>query len=151
MLLLMATFARMDIYYFMYIQICLQSCHCWLGIRKRIQAVKIEWISVWSEVQIVYIWFSWCNCHPKSLSSLALFKSRLILPFWYRLTQVILEKRPLSGCSSSSSYIQTKKLSIMAEKPRFWWQMDSEKPRFLCWLFRYRNSTTLLLVITRQW
>ena len=32
---------------------------------------------------------------------LASFKSRLVLPFWYRLTQVVLEKRPLNGCSST--------------------------------------------------
>ena len=25
---------------------------------------------------------------------------RLVLPFWYRLTQVVLVKRPLNGCSS---------------------------------------------------
>ena len=31
-------------------------------------------------------------------------KSRLVLPFWYRLTQVVLEKRPLNGSSSSSWY-----------------------------------------------
>jgi len=30
--------------------------------------------------------------------SLAPVKSRLVLPFWYRLTQVVLEKRPLNGC-----------------------------------------------------
>jgi len=30
---------------------------------------------------------------------LAPFKSRLVLPFWCRLTQVVLEKRPLNGCS----------------------------------------------------
>ena len=40
--------------------------------------------------------------HPKTPSSLASFKSRLVLPFWYRLTQVVLEKRSLNGCSSSS-------------------------------------------------
>ena len=28
-------------------------------------------------------------------------KSRLVLPIWYRLTQVVLEKRPLNGCSCS--------------------------------------------------
>jgi len=41
--------------------------------------------------------------HPKilsSLSSFVSFNSRLVLPFWYRLTQVVLDKRPLSGCSS---------------------------------------------------
>jgi len=37
--------------------------------------------------------------HPKTPSSLASFKSKLVLPFWYRLTQVVLEKRPLNGCN----------------------------------------------------
>ena len=41
--------------------------------------------------------------HPKTPSSLASFKSRLVLPFWYRLTQFVLQKGPLNGCSSSSS------------------------------------------------
>jgi len=41
--------------------------------------------------------------HPKTPSSLASFKSRLVLPFWYRLTQAVLEKRPLNGCSISCS------------------------------------------------
>ena len=49
--------------------------------------------------------------HSKTPSSLALFKSRLVLPFWYRLTQVVLEKWPLNGRSgrgnSSSSYSTT--------------------------------------------
>jgi len=35
--------------------------------------------------------------HPKTPSSLVSFKSRLVLPFWYRLTQVVLEKSPLKG------------------------------------------------------
>jgi len=54
----------------------------------------LAWLSVWSEVQTC-IWPSWCH----SLS-LAPVKSRLVLPFWYRLTQVVLEKRPLNGCST---------------------------------------------------
>jgi len=42
--------------------------------------------------------------HPiKTQSSLVSFKSRLVLPNRYRLTQVVLEKRPLNGCSSSNS------------------------------------------------
>ena len=57
----------------------------------------------------------WADClhmvqlmplHPKTASSLASFKSRLVLPFWYRLTQVVAEKRPLSRCSSSSFSIR---------------------------------------------
>jgi len=36
-------------------------------------------------------------------SSLASLKSRLVSPFWCQLTHVVLEKRPLNVCSSSSS------------------------------------------------
>jgi len=35
------------------------------------------------------------TCHSLSLASV---KSRLGLPFWYRLTWVVLEKGPLNGC-----------------------------------------------------
>jgi len=37
----------------------------------------------------------WCHCHSLSLAPV---KSRLVLPFWYRLTWVVLDKGPLSGC-----------------------------------------------------
>ena len=73
---------------------------CWLGGRKGIRPVKklsggvLAWLSVWSEVQTC-IWPSWCHCHSLSLASV---KSRLVLPFWYRLTRVVPEKRPLNGC-----------------------------------------------------
>jgi len=41
--------------------------------------------------------------HPKTPPSLASYKSRLVRPFWYRqLIEVVLEKRPLNGCTSSS-------------------------------------------------
>jgi len=33
------------------------------------------------------------------------FKSRMFLPFWFRLTKVVLEMRPLNGCSSSSAAV----------------------------------------------
>ena len=45
------------------------------------------------------IWPSWCYCHTKTPPSLDAFKSRLVSPLWYRLIQVVLEKRPLNGCS----------------------------------------------------
>jgi len=38
--------------------------------------------------------------HPKTPSSLATFKSRLVLPFCHWLAQLVLEKRPLNGCCS---------------------------------------------------
>ena len=37
--------------------------------------------------------------HPKTPSSLASLKSRPVLPFWCRVTQVFLEKRSFNGCS----------------------------------------------------
>jgi len=49
-------------------------------------------VVVWSEVQTC-IWPSWCHCHSQYSLSLASVKSRLVLPFWYRLTRVVLEKR----------------------------------------------------------
>ena len=63
------------------------------GLEKLSDEVLV-WLSVWTNVQIACIWSSGCHCHPKTPSSLASFKSRLVLPFWYRLTQVVLEKRP---------------------------------------------------------
>ena len=73
---------------------------CWLGDRKGIRPVKklsgglLAWLSVWSEVRTC-IWPSWCHCHSLSLATV---KSRLVLPFWYRLTRVFLDKGPLNGC-----------------------------------------------------
>ena len=75
--------------------------HCWLGGRKGIRPVKklrgrvLVWLSVWSEVQ-TWIWPSWFHCHSLSLASV---KSRLVLPFWYRLTRVVPDKGPLNGCA----------------------------------------------------
>ena len=48
----------------------------------------LAWSSVYSEVQTC-IWPSWCHCHPKTPPSLASFKSRLVLPFWYRHTRSV--------------------------------------------------------------
>ena len=73
---------------------------CWLGSRKGIRPVKklsggvLAWLSVWSEVQTCIL-PSWCHCYSPSLASI---KSRLVLPFWYQLTRVVPDKRPLNGC-----------------------------------------------------
>jgi len=63
---------------------------------KKLSRGVLVWLSVWREVQTC-IWPSWCYCHSLSLASV---KSRLVLPFWYRPTQVVLEKGPLNGCLS---------------------------------------------------
>ena len=61
---------------------------------KKLSGGVMAWLSVWSEVQTC-IWPSWCHCHSLSLASV---KSRLVLPFWYRSTWVVLEKGPLNRC-----------------------------------------------------
>ena len=74
--------------------------HCWFGGRKGIRPAKnlssevLVWLSVSSEVQTC-LSPSWCHCHSLSLASV---KSRLVLPFWYRLTRVVPEKGPLNVC-----------------------------------------------------
>ena len=72
---------------------------CWLGGRKGIRPVKTEW---WGAGVVICLERgadlhkpSWCYCHSLSLASV---KSRLVLPFWYRPTRVVLEKGPLNGC-----------------------------------------------------
>ena len=73
---------------------------CWLGGRKGVRPAKnlssevLAWLSVWSELQTC-IWPSWCHCHSLSLAPV---KSRLVLPFWYRLTWIVPDKGPLNGC-----------------------------------------------------
>jgi len=61
---------------------------------KKLSTGVLAWLSVWSEVQ-TRIWPSWCDCYSLSLASV---KSRLVLPFWYRLTRLVLEKGPLNRC-----------------------------------------------------
>ena len=61
---------------------------------KKLSGGVLAWLSVWSEVQTC-IWPSGFHCHSLSLASV---KSRLVLPFWYQLTRVILDKGPLNGC-----------------------------------------------------
>jgi len=61
---------------------------------KKLSSGVLVWLSAWSEVQTC-IWPSEFHCHSLSLASV---KSRLVLPFWYRLTWIVLDKGPLNGC-----------------------------------------------------
>jgi len=70
---------------------------CWLGSRKGIRPVKkLEW---WGTGMVICVERD-ANMHMAQLMpmSLASVKSRMVLPFWYRLTGVIPEKGPLNGC-----------------------------------------------------
>jgi len=61
---------------------------------KKLSGGVLAWLSVYSEVQTC-IWLSWCHCNSLSLASV---KSRLVVPFWYRLTCVVRDKGPLNRC-----------------------------------------------------
>jgi len=60
---------------------------------KKLSDLVLVWLSVWSEV-LACIWPSWCHYHSLSLAPV---KSRLVLPFWYWLAWVVLEKGPLNA------------------------------------------------------
>ena len=64
------------------------------GLLKKLNGGVLAWLSVWNEVQTCTR-PSWCHCHSLSLASV---KSWLDLPFWYRLTRVVVDKGPLNGC-----------------------------------------------------
>ena len=61
---------------------------------KKLSGGVLAWLSDWIEVQTCIL-PSRCHCHSLSLASL---KSRLVFPFWYRLTRVVPDKGPLNGC-----------------------------------------------------
>jgi len=54
----------------------------------------------WWSAGVVFCLEQGADLHMAQLMSLSLasVKSRLVLPFWYRLTWVVLEKGPLNGC-----------------------------------------------------
>ena len=73
---------------------------------KKLSGGVLAWLSVWSKVQSC-IWPSWCHCHSLSFASV---KSRLVLPFWYRLTWVVPDKGPLNGCVCVRGLLATARL-----------------------------------------
>ena len=88
----------------------------WASACKKLSGGVLAWLSVWSKVQTC-IWPSGFHCHSLSRFS----KFRLVLPFWYQLTQVVLDKGPLNGCVCSSVCVcTTTKLGFSFVGPVFW-------------------------------
>jgi len=80
-----------------------------LGGRKGIWPVKTEW---WGAGVVICLERSadlhmaqlmpLPHCHPLSLAPV---KSRFVLPFWYRLTSLVPDKGPLSGCKRMYGWV----------------------------------------------
>ena len=49
----------------------------------------------WGAGMVICLQLGADHCHSLSLASV---KSRLVLPFWYWLTRVVMDKGPLNGC-----------------------------------------------------
>ena len=119
---------------------------CWLGGRKGIQPVKnlsggmLVWLPVWSKVQTC-IWPSWCHCHSLSHASV---KSRLVLPFWYRLTWVVPEKGLLNGCVCVSVYRGCMVVSMI----QLWCSEDAISSLALCTFHLNVNRTIVLHLLS---
>jgi len=80
---------------------------------KKLSGGVLAWLFVWSEVQIC-TWPGWCRCQSLSLASV---KSRLVSPFWYLFTQVVLDKGLLNGCVCN--YVNPACIAAIPNK-RFW-------------------------------
>ena len=72
----------------------------------------LAWLSVWSKVQTC-IWPSWCPCYSLYLASI---KSRLVLLFWYQLTQVVQEKGLLNVCVCVCVWFSTSLLTCLSQR-----------------------------------
>ena len=73
-----------------------------------LSGLVLAWLSVWSAVQTC-MWPSWCHCHSLTLASV---KSRLVWPFWYRLTRVVPDQGPLNGCVCFTYFLTAKQKPI---------------------------------------
>ena len=82
--------------------------HCWLVIRKSIRPVKIWVMRCWcgylsvARCRLFAYGSADATAIPKPNNLLASFKSKLVLLFWYRLTQVVPKKGRKTDVVSSS-------------------------------------------------
>jgi len=87
-------------------------------------------------------WSAYGPADVTTTSSLASFKSRMVLPFWCRFTQV-LEKRPLNGCSECISCHQKGLVKLWVAKLCC---MKIPSPLFLTCNALYLRLTSVIAV-----
>jgi len=72
---------------------------------KKLSDEVLAWLSVWSKVQMICIWSSWCHCHPIICCFIKIQKGFTYLLLTYPGCPVVQEKRPLNGCLFVTSLI----------------------------------------------
>ena len=111
---------------------------------KKLSGGVLAWLSVWSKVQTC-IWPSWCHCHSLSLASV---KSRLVLPFWYRLARVVPDKGPLNGCVFLILWSSRSKSVLFLA---FWvicWKADQRTASHIyCWNSSHTHTHIRLMAL----
>jgi len=90
---------------------------------------------------MICIWSSWCHCY-----SIASLNSRMVYPFWCRLTQVVLEERLLNGCLFVCKF-RLAFLALMFSKVALgavWWFWSKSLMRgrvLQCYISLWQNLT----------
>ena len=121
---------------------------------KKLSGGVLAWLSAWSEVQTC-IWPSWCHCHSLSLASV---KSRLVLPFYYRLTRVVPDKGPLNVCVgvcvcvcvgvvSGNGHMITSKMKKSWNATALAWSLDCFGDAVLVFLFSVQEQNFVLEIV----
>ena len=115
--------------------------HCWLGDRKGIQPVENWVVGCWSGcLSGARCRLAYGPAYATATLSLASVKSRLLLPFWYRLTRVVPDKGPLNRsvcvCGWCYKLVKLDSLSL-------YWNCGSE-----CYSSKDKQATQKLLLET---
>jgi len=89
------------------------STLCWSGGRNGIRPVKNRVVGCWRG----YLSVRGADLHMAQLMPLPLTvscfsKIQIGLPFWYRLTRIVLDKEPLNGCVCVCVYLHPQSLNL---------------------------------------
>ena len=100
---------------------------CWLGGRKGIRPVFYRcWHGYLSGVRCI---LAYGLADAIDTHCLLLIKSRLVLPFWYRLTRVVPDKGPLNGCVCLVYNTHTKPFNgLLSRTTRLGWYQKKHSP-----------------------
>ena len=106
----------------MFVCLCRPSVlwRCWLGGRKGIRPVKNWVVGCW------HSYLSGARCRlaygpADTTATHCLLLSRLVLPFWYRLTRVVPGKGPLNGCVCVSWQRGEMRWRTVRSRSSEWW------------------------------